>query len=180
MADADGGWQRVGVNGGGFSSPSNPRATLLLARSPSVRRRSDMRPPTDSGLCPCTRTRERVRSTDGTSELGIVATWPRLLGEACVNEGRADTCGGSALSAPFWRGESLQRYSDAVVFVVLRLSSFFLFLFLFLLPLLLPLLERWIFFLSRARFHREESWISNFENCNFSTMSEIGMGWDGI
>lgn len=127
MADADGGWQRVGVNGGGFSSPSNPRATLLLARSPSVRRRSDMRPPTDSGLCPCTRTRERVRSTDGTSELGIVATWPRLLGEACVNEGRADTCGGSALSAPFWRGESLQRYSDAVVFVVLRLSSFFLF-----------------------------------------------------
>ena len=134
----------AGGNGWGFPSPSNPRATLLLARSPSVRRRSDMRPQNGiRPLCPCTRTRGRVRSTDGTSELGIVATWLRdslslslslSLGEACVNEGRADTCGGSALSLflsvfLLYSGEeSLQRYSDAVVFVVLRLSSFFLFL----------------------------------------------------
>lgn len=171
MADADGGWQRVGVNGGGFSSPSNPRATLLLARSPSVRRRSDMRPPTDSGLCPCTRTRERVRSTDGTSELGIVATWPRLLGEACVNEGRADTCGGSALCSVLARREPPE------IFRRCRLRRFKAFFFLFIpLPLPPPPPREMNFFLSRARFHREESWISNFENCNFSTMSEIGMG----
>lgn len=51
-------------------------------------------------------------------------------GEACVNAGRADTCGGSALLSSRDGGEqNLQRYSDAVVFfVVSRLSSFFLFL----------------------------------------------------
>ena len=137
----------AGGNGWGFPSPSNPRATLLLARSPSVRRRSDMRPQNGiRPLCPCTRTRGRVRSTDGTSELGIVATWLRdslslfLSLSLSLSLSRGSVCErrkgrhvwrlGSlslslCLSPLFWRGEPPE------IFRRCRLRRFKAFFFLF-------------------------------------------------